>query len=162
MRSMSNYFSVGADARIGLGFDKRRTKTACCNKCCYAWEGLKKLCCTRTRRIKEVIDHMATIDEEGNSKILFASTRATMADRYLEGDPVSLVATNINSYMGGRVNLWESGSAKPLGLIDGVGTPITYEEMQIAEMSGHDDGKLEFHIFSSTISMSLGKSNRLA
>lgn len=122
---MSNYFSVGADARVGLGFDKNRTKTACCNKCCYGWEGLKKLCCcVRTRRIKEVIDHMVEVDEEGNNKILFASTRATPSDRYLEGNPTSLIATNINSYMGGRVNLWESGHGKPLGLIDAVGNNI--------------------------------------
>ena len=34
-KMMSNYFSIGLDARIGLGFDKRRTSTKCCNKVVY-------------------------------------------------------------------------------------------------------------------------------
>jgi len=123
---MSNYFSVGVDARVGVGFDKKRTKKKCCNKCMYFWEGLKKMCCccVKTKRIKEVIDHMEVVDEEGNTTILFATTKATETDKYLEGNPTSLVVTNINSYMGGRANLWESGSGKPMALIDAVGQSI--------------------------------------
>lgn len=41
-RKMSNYCSIGIDARIGLGFDKSRSGSRFCNKVIYAWEGLKK------------------------------------------------------------------------------------------------------------------------
>ncbi len=34
--------SVGVDARIGLGFDKHRTKSSFINKIIYCWEGFKK------------------------------------------------------------------------------------------------------------------------
>lgn len=42
-KKMSNYFSIGVDARIGYGFDKSRTGNRCCNKCVYCWEGFKKM-----------------------------------------------------------------------------------------------------------------------
>jgi len=38
------------------------------------------------------------------------------ADHLLRGDPVSLICTNISSIMGGRANMWETGSGKDLGL----------------------------------------------
>lgn len=44
-RKLVNYCSLGIDARIGLGFDKRRTKSRFFNKAVYACEGVKKLCC---------------------------------------------------------------------------------------------------------------------
>ena len=62
---MSNYFSIGIESRVGLGFDKKRTESACCNKLVYFCEGLKHLCCTRTLKIKDVIDYVSTIDENG-------------------------------------------------------------------------------------------------
>lgn len=43
-KKLSNYFSLGVDARIGYGFDKKRTQSACCNKCVYFCEGIKKMC----------------------------------------------------------------------------------------------------------------------
>lgn len=40
---MCNYFSFGVDARIGYGFDKKRTSSAFCNKIVYCCEGFKKM-----------------------------------------------------------------------------------------------------------------------
>ena len=37
-----NYLSIGIDARIGVGFDKNRTKSRLCNMFMYACEGFKK------------------------------------------------------------------------------------------------------------------------
>lgn len=34
-RLMCNYFSIGIESRIGMGFDKKRTGSACCNKTKY-------------------------------------------------------------------------------------------------------------------------------
>ena len=38
--------------------------------------------------------------------ILFATDERTRAKNYLEGDPISMVATNIPTFMGGRANPW--------------------------------------------------------
>lgn len=40
---MTNYMSVGVDARISLGFDKKRTKSRLGNKLRYGIEGIKKI-----------------------------------------------------------------------------------------------------------------------
>jgi hypothetical protein len=42
---MVNYSSMGFGARVGLGFDSKRTKSRNCNKMMYAWEGFKKITC---------------------------------------------------------------------------------------------------------------------
>ena len=77
-RMMSNYFSIGVESRVGLGFDKSRTSNAIGNKCVYAWEGIKKMCCcSRTLKMNEVIDYVSRVevDSEGLSTetVLFAS-----------------------------------------------------------------------------------------
>lgn len=44
-----------------------------------------------------------------DKKILFATDRKSMdTDFYLQGNPISLIAINIASYMGGRANPWDS------------------------------------------------------
>ena len=75
---MSNYFSIGHDARVGLGFDKLRTKKRCCNNVIYGWEGFKKMCCcccVKTKKVKEVIDYVFVQDDEGENKVVFASSK---------------------------------------------------------------------------------------
>lgn len=58
-RLMCNYFSIGVESRIGLGFEKLRTNSAFCNKTCYVWEGFKKMCCvTNTPKIRDVVDYV--------------------------------------------------------------------------------------------------------
>jgi diacylglycerol kinase (ATP) len=42
-RLMSNYFSFGIDARIGLNFEKKRSHSKWINKIIYCWEGFKKI-----------------------------------------------------------------------------------------------------------------------
>ena len=101
---MCNYFSIGVESRIGLGFDKRRTGSVFCNKLCYGWEGLKKMCCccVRTQRIRQVIDYVSAIDHlTGSDKILFATNPKKETESFIKGNPVSFVCTNINSMMGG-------------------------------------------------------------
>jgi len=60
---MLNYIGIGEDARIAMGFEVKRTSNRCANECVYIWEGLKKMCCNPTRRIKSQIDYMATEKE---------------------------------------------------------------------------------------------------
>lgn len=60
---MCNYFSIGVESRIGLGFEKKRTSHAITNKCVYGIEGLKKMCCcSKTLKIKDVVDFMTKVD----------------------------------------------------------------------------------------------------
>lgn len=59
---MSNYFSIGVESRVGLGFDKKRTSNIFCNKCIYFCEGVKSLCCKKTLKIKDIVDYVSTID----------------------------------------------------------------------------------------------------
>jgi hypothetical protein len=82
---MCNYFSIGVESRIGLGFDKKRTESVCCNKCCYAWEGLKKICrCfAKTKKIKDVVEYVAKLDREGNEHIIFATDPKIKSERYI-------------------------------------------------------------------------------
>lgn len=54
--------SVGADARIGLGFDRHRTSSVMGNKCVYCLEGVKKLF-MNTLRISQVIDTLEVLHQ---------------------------------------------------------------------------------------------------
>ena len=59
-RKLSNYCSIGIDARIGLGFDKNRSKHRCINKLIYAWEGIKKFL-KPSVNVGSVIEKMETL-----------------------------------------------------------------------------------------------------
>jgi diacylglycerol kinase (ATP) len=103
---MCNYFSIGVESRVGLGFEKKRTGNAHCNKACYGWEGLKKLfCCCgpKTYRVKEVIESMSVFDPIAETETLVFATEKgkTESAHLLMGDPVSILCTNINQMMGG-------------------------------------------------------------
>jgi len=70
-RRMSNYCSIGLDAKIGLGFDHKRTNNRILNKAVYAWEGFKNFCLPQ-KRMKSVIKKMDTIIscERGSQELL--------------------------------------------------------------------------------------------
>lgn len=99
---------------------------------CYGWEGLKKMfCCCfspTTRRVKDVLDYVAVLDEAtGQEKVIFAANAKSAsrpAEHYLRGDPVSFVCTNINSMMGGQTNMWESGRGREMGLVNKEGRSL--------------------------------------
>jgi diacylglycerol kinase (ATP) len=55
-KTFINYFSLGFDARVGFGFEKSRSNSRCWNKMIYAWEGLKKNCCTKTASMNSIIN----------------------------------------------------------------------------------------------------------
>lgn len=60
---MCNYMSVGVDARIGLGFDRNRTRSASGNKCVYCWEGVKKMF-LKTSKMNCVLDSLEVLHEQ--------------------------------------------------------------------------------------------------
>ena len=60
--------------------------------------------------------------------------------------------------MGGRANMWKSGSGKDLGVTDKLGNIIKHQDAQhLSEKSGHDDDQLEFQTISSVLHLSMGK-----
>jgi diacylglycerol kinase (ATP) len=106
-RLMSNYFSIGLDARIGLGFDKHRTTKKCCNKLVYAWEGFKKLCCClKTPRVPELVDNITEFD----NKVIVDNSNPNLA---LPKDTSVLLALNIRTYAGGDNYVWEKARTGP-------------------------------------------------
>ncbi|OII76438.1 diacylglycerol kinase catalytic domain-containing family protein [Cryptosporidium andersoni] len=66
---MSNYFSVGIESRIGIGFDINRTKNASLNKFRYGIEGIKSTL-RRTTAVYDLIDKCTVVvdNNETNNK----------------------------------------------------------------------------------------------
>lgn len=63
---MCNYFSFGADCKVGYKVEQNRTESRFCNYCNYAWCGLKQMfcgcCCKETNEvysIDELVDYVA-------------------------------------------------------------------------------------------------------
>lgn len=117
---------------------------------------------SKTKKVKDLIQCVMSTNEEGNEHVLFATDKEYQADKYLRGNPISLVFTNLNSYMGGQTDLWKSGKGKDLGLVDTKGDPIKPEQMKIKEETQHNDDKIEISILDSFISMASGKGRRIA
>lgn len=69
-KQMSNYVSLGVDARIGLGFDENRSKNATKNKCVYFCEGIKQ-CFVRNPKVKyavESLEQLHLLDQQNNNE----------------------------------------------------------------------------------------------
>ena len=63
---MINYWSMGEDARVGTGFDKKRTKNRFCNTVVYGAVGLYNwicgsCCCRRPPLITEQLEYVRTL-----------------------------------------------------------------------------------------------------
>jgi diacylglycerol kinase (ATP) len=102
-RLMTNYFSFGLDARIGLGFDKHRTAVKCCNRLRYGWEGLKKMCCcVRTAKVNEMVRRVT-----GGGRVIFDSESGSGMGE----DTAVLLMLNVRTYGGGENYVWEKARA---------------------------------------------------
>lgn len=63
--------------------------------------------------------------------IMFATdANKTKSDYYLKGDPVSLIANNIASFMGGRADPWGSGKDVDMALVNQKGGSVEDEDME--------------------------------
>jgi len=97
---MMNYFSIGPDAHIGLGFDRNRSKGPHRNKLVYMFEGLKKIFSTApTVPLSTWMESLA--DGEGN--FVISSTDTELSLPRTQG----ILAVNVPSYMSGS-NVWKS------------------------------------------------------
>lgn len=65
-----NYFSLGFDARVGFGFNKKRSSCRCGNIFSYFWEGLKKHCCRKTLPVNGFIDSFSVVKIEDDVEMV--------------------------------------------------------------------------------------------
>ncbi|EGR28292.1 hypothetical protein IMG5_179490 [Ichthyophthirius multifiliis] len=175
---LSNYMSVGADARIGFGFDKNRTKSTCVNKMIYCWEGFKKNF-LKTLKMDKVLQGLQQIQpddiESDEVQIVFLQQQQNnnsnskkiiifkiftkffnqfkeinIDDIVLKGDPINILLLNINSYSQGVYDIWKNCRNK-LALQKNNNKPIkdTFQEQNFG------DGKIEFLSFYSINSIGM-------
>lgn len=100
-KTITNYFSFGVDARIGYGFDKRRTSSVCCNKCVYCLEGFKKQF-IRNPQTNLILGSLESKEE----RILGRREKDAVGTGVLRGNPVTMLCLNIPSYSGGAGDVW--------------------------------------------------------
>jgi len=146
---MCNYFSLGLDARIGVGFDKGRAGSQLANKAVYGWEGTKKLLFKKKGLIANIMESMRLLDSPGTlekacdghdqgtfpaGNVVFTTKNGKSAegDRLL-GNPVNLIFLNIPSIAGG-LNIWNWSDRN-------MGTSGSRELLQAPQSFA--DGKLE-------------------
>lgn len=122
------------------------------------------MCCSsKTKRIRDVIDYVSTQDKEsGQERIIFATDKTRESEHYLHGNPVSFVVTNINSMMGGKAKMWDSGKGKNMGIADSDGKARQHNHFNYKDEVAHDDDHLEFETVSSVFHLVLGKGLRVA
>jgi diacylglycerol kinase (ATP) len=119
-----NYFSVGFDARVGVGFDKLRAKSRLINKSIYGWEGAKKLLFKKKGVIGEIVDSLSELKTESSlssaadghsleeKNTVFKVGKGGDSDEpKLMGNPVSLIFMNIPSISGG-LDIWKWSKSK--------------------------------------------------
>jgi diacylglycerol kinase (ATP) len=131
-----NYFSVGLDARVGVGFDKLRAKSQAINKGVYGWEGAKKLLFKKKGVIGNVVDSLEELHfdsmldraakghKSDERAVVFKAGQQDDRDdnNMLMGNPVSLIFMNIPSIAGG-LDIWKwsksnMGITGPKDLLD--------------------------------------------
>uniref|UniRef100_A0A0G4GAF9 Diacylglycerol kinase n=1 Tax=Chromera velia CCMP2878 TaxID=1169474 RepID=A0A0G4GAF9_9ALVE len=116
-----NYFSCGFESKVGIGFDRNRKKSALANKMVYMTEGMKKMyCCHSIMKIDEIFEKMVKKNSDGTEEVVFmgvehgkhaAQSKDDTAHPYFAKQPVSLVAINIGSMMGG-CDVWRNAGRK--------------------------------------------------
>lgn len=138
-KPMCNYFSVGIESRIGLGFDRNRKHSAFMNKLMYGWEGLKKSI-TSTPRVSEIVESVNADD-----RVILSMTNEPPQ---VKGNPVSLIFINIDSFASG-CDLW--ANAKRTAIQN-----LSEEEKKnlknLPQSVG--DGKLEVLTYNSLVGLS--------
>lgn len=139
---MCNYFSLGVESRIGIGFDKGRSNNAVKNKMVYTKEGLKKSLFTNTLKVNETV-HSLTVGKE--RRVAFTTQPGPYS---LLQESASLICVNIPSFASG-MNLW--GASKACGL-QGVHKNLPEELTGIQKMG---DGVLEWVCFSSVAAIGM-------
>jgi len=106
---MINYFSIGQESKVGMEFDKHRTKSQTCNLFVYAFEGVcTELKCDEQQHVGNIVAglHMGT--SAAGPVVLDCRGDSSLPE--IVGNPESLMFLNINSYAGGNSHFWAEGT----------------------------------------------------
>ncbi len=95
-RTFINYFSLGYDARVGFGFEKKRSGSRCWNKCIYFWEGLKKNCCRKTIPLTSFINSFQVIEKEIKPKLI--GDDAAINDQNINNNQHNVETNNLDDF----------------------------------------------------------------
>ncbi|CAD8093325.1 unnamed protein product [Paramecium primaurelia] len=140
-KKMSNYFSIGVDARIGYGFDKNRTTNRHINKICYCLQGIQKMF-LKNPRVNQVVQFVEHFNHK-EQKTLFKTVNCQDKNALtIPGNPATLVCLNINSYAAGITDIWKNAK-----------TPQEFLQKNklYSEKTSFSDGLLEFISFDSIV-----------
>lgn len=77
------------------------------------------------------------------NKILFATDRNIKTDFYLKGNPISIVATNVPSFMGGKAKPW-TDAPEGMSVVRVDSKDVTIESYGQTLSQSYNDGVLEF------------------
>lgn len=102
-KPMANYFSVGIESRIGMGFDRHRVKSQLGNKMVYALEGMKKICCAKVDDVSDFVHSLVEMEETApiHSNLIGTDNRTTRATAHETRYPTPAAPTalqNIESH----------------------------------------------------------------
>ena len=142
-KTMSNYFSIGVESRIGMAFDSKRTGSQTINKGIYALEGLKNMFAPPIRLADAV--HDCTAD----SDLFFTTDTSSVDGPLLTGNPASIIFLNIQSFAGG-CDIWADSNSDALEN----GDPREFSQ------PSPSDGKLEVIAYQSLLSFGLEQLRR--
>jgi diacylglycerol kinase (ATP) len=130
---MINYFSIGQESKVGIEFDKHRTKSQTCNLLVYAFEGASlEMPCTAVQHIGAMVPCLYRGTDDSGEAIF--DEREEDAPE-LVGNPESIMFLNVNSYAGGRGKFWSKTTQF------GVKPAPEKKEVDVNSIPG--DGKLE-------------------
>jgi len=159
-------FSLGLDARVGYGFDKKKSNNSCFNKLLYCWESVKKLLCLKTMSLNKYIDvflsdekEVFRVKEEKDIAITKNLTYKYCKEKVvLKGDPMILIGQNVN-YYNGSSHFWNKAKSN-LGLEfedEGIPTKIDKKNKKEEEINYFkdlceknqeiNDEKMEFYTY---------------
>ena len=79
----------------------------------------------------------------------------------MRGNPVSLVATNIPSFMGGKSNPWQASEDAAMGILDSAGDELEVLDLPVTRPQNFGDGLLEFCAAETMVEMTLDLSRRV-
>jgi len=129
-----NYFSIGQESKVGLDFDKHRTKSQTMNLMVYALSGLTtELRCTSIQHVGDLISSLHA-GEDADAPLIFGYDEDHDVPE-LTRRPESLMFLNVNSYAGGLGHFWQLESEC------GVSPPPPKEAIEVHANPG--DGRLE-------------------
>lgn len=105
--TMSNYFSMGVESRIGRGFDRHRTKSQTLNKVRYGLEGFKKTFVKRTKNINQTVADLVEKPGTPEEHAVFTTNKDQAKEKQIPllKKAASLIVLNIPSFSGGN-DIW--------------------------------------------------------